>query len=147
MLSSKTRTSQSSLARYSAPPYTLVLSALRSTNQDSVLGHNRCELAGMSSAPEFSRICRRHKPAPSAFRPRMLGIRAASRLARQSARKSPEQGPSGRWRANTKWANLVCQSTVGGGFLTSMNLISSKGDVREYIPLSQSPLHSTRVKI
>ena len=32
---------------------------------------------------------------------------------------------------NARWATLVCCSTVGESFLTSMNPISSQGDVRE----------------
>ena len=84
------------------------------------------KLAGIGSALESCRICKEQMSAAAAFQLRMLEIRAASRLARQSARKNLEQRPSGRWAAKTKWATLVCQSTVGEGSLTSMNPISSQ---------------------
>ena len=56
------------------------------------------ELAGLSLALESFRIQEREMPAAPALQPRMLEIRAASRLARQSAGTRLEQGPSGRWR-------------------------------------------------
>ena len=60
------------------------------------------KLAGVKSPPESSRICQGEMPAAPALRPQMLETRAASRLARQSARKRLEQGPSGRWRLKHK---------------------------------------------
>ena len=54
------------------------------------------KLAGVSSALEFLRICKTQMPAAPAFWPRMLGTRAASRLARHSAGKKLEPRPSGR---------------------------------------------------
>ena len=94
-----------------------------SVHQDSVLELCRCELVEISFA-RLLRISDGRMPASLALRPRMLVIQAASRLARQSARKRLEHGPSGRWRPNTKWATLVCGSTVGEDLLFSMNPIS-----------------------
>ena len=56
---------------------------------------------------------------------RIPRFRAAGRLDRESARKMLEERPSGRWWAKSKVADLGCPCTVGLGFLTSVNPISS----------------------
>jgi len=40
--------------------------------------------------------------------------------------KASNNAPQDGGGTNTRWATLVCQSTVGEGFLTSMNPISSQ---------------------
>ena len=54
-------------------------------------------------------------PAAPASQPRMLEIRAASRLARQSARKSLEPRPSRRWRDKDKMGEARLSEHGWGG--------------------------------
>ena len=70
-------------------------------------------------------------PATFAFSPRMLGFELPADLLGTPLGKTPNSAPQDGGETNTSWARLVCWSTVGEGFLTSMNPISSQGDVRE----------------
>ena len=70
-------------------------------------------------------------PATFAFCSQMLEFELPIDLLGNLLGKALNSAPQDGGETNTSWAALVCWSTVGEGFLTSMNPISSQGDVRE----------------
>ena len=77
-------------------------------------------------ALKSSRIYDRQMPAVLFFWPRMLEVRAASRLARQSARKRLEKGALKTVAAKDDLGGARLSEHAWEGFLTSMNPISSR---------------------
>lgn len=102
LLSPKPRTSLSSLTCYPPQRRTRVLAVFYSSVRILCLSPTGVKLAGVGTALKSFRICKEQMPATSAFWPRKLESRAASRLARHSARKRLEQRPSRRRRDKHK---------------------------------------------